>query len=87
MVLGTFSPRALAGKACIVTGAASGMGRVVAERFAEAGAHVVMADINRGPLEAGAAAIRDAGVEIAPVPVPSSWMAGRRSAADHESGL
>jgi rhamnulose-1-phosphate aldolase/alcohol dehydrogenase len=36
----------LAGKVAIVTGAASGIGRAVAERFAEEGAHVVVTDID-----------------------------------------
>jgi rhamnulose-1-phosphate aldolase/alcohol dehydrogenase len=36
----------LAGKVVIVTGAASGIGRACAERFAEEGAHVVVTDID-----------------------------------------
>jgi 3-oxoacyl-ACP reductase-like protein len=36
----------LAGKVAIVTGAASGIGRACAERFAEEGAHVVVTDID-----------------------------------------
>jgi NAD(P)-dependent dehydrogenase (short-subunit alcohol dehydrogenase family) len=36
----------LAGKIALVTGAASGIGRAVAERFAEEGAHVVVTDID-----------------------------------------
>src|SRR5260370_39789094 len=35
----------LAGKTAVVTGAASGMGRATAERFAAAGADVVLADL------------------------------------------
>lgn len=35
----------LAGKVAVVTGAASGIGRAVAERFAEEGAHVVVTDV------------------------------------------
>ena len=46
----------LAGKVAIVTGAASGIGRAVAERFAEEGAHVVVTDID----EALAAEVADA---------------------------
>ncbi|HEY3057163.1 MAG TPA: bifunctional rhamnulose-1-phosphate aldolase/short-chain dehydrogenase [Thermoanaerobaculia bacterium] len=36
----------LAGKVSIITGAASGIGRAIAERFAEEGAHVVVTDVD-----------------------------------------
>ncbi len=49
--------RELAGKVALITGAASGIGRAIAERFAEEGAHVVVTDLD-GPLaESVAAAI------------------------------
>ncbi|HKO02739.1 MAG TPA: bifunctional rhamnulose-1-phosphate aldolase/short-chain dehydrogenase [Thermoanaerobaculia bacterium] len=38
--------RELAGKVALVTGAASGIGRAVAERFAEEGAHIIVTDID-----------------------------------------
>ena len=34
------------GKAVIITGAASGMGLCASQKYAEAGAHVVMCDVN-----------------------------------------
>lgn len=40
------------GKVAVVTGAASGMGRALAERFAREGMHVVLADVEREPLQA-----------------------------------
>ncbi len=46
----------LDGKLALITGAASGIGLATAQAFAEAGAHVVLADINK---ENGAAAAAD----------------------------
>jgi rhamnulose-1-phosphate aldolase/alcohol dehydrogenase len=40
------APRPLAGKVAIVTGSASGIGRAIARKYAEEGAHVVIADLN-----------------------------------------
>ena len=68
-VLSTFAANALAGKTCLVTGAASGMGRAIARRFAESGARVVMADIQVEALEEAADAIRGLRVEHDPQPV------------------
>ena len=43
----------LDGRICIVTGAASGIGRAIAIRFAEEGARVVMLDPRSDPIEGG----------------------------------
>ena len=48
----------------MVTGSASGIGRAIARRFAEAGASVVVADVREAPREGGAPthdAVREAG--------------------------
>jgi NAD(P)-dependent dehydrogenase (short-subunit alcohol dehydrogenase family) len=47
-------PQPLKGKAAIVTGAGGGIGRAYARGLAEAGAAVVLADINAGPAQAAA---------------------------------
>ncbi len=56
------TPR-LTGKAAIVTGAASGIGRASAIRFAREGAKVVIADINEAGGDESADAIRQEGGE------------------------
>ena len=45
-------------KTAIVTGAASGMGKLTSERFAQCGANVVLTDVNAEAVEAAAAKIR-----------------------------
>ncbi|MEA2480324.1 MAG: hypothetical protein QOJ07_2246 [Thermoleophilaceae bacterium] len=51
----------LEGRACVVTGAASGIGRATAIRFAEEGGRVVCVDLDGDGAEAVAAEIRAAG--------------------------
>lgn len=51
----------LTGKVAIVTGAAMGIGQGIASRLAEAGAAVIIADVNLEAAEATAAQIRSAG--------------------------
>ena len=48
--------RRLEGKVAVITGAASGMGRATAVRFAGEGANVVIADLN---VEGGESAVRE----------------------------
>jgi NAD(P)-dependent dehydrogenase (short-subunit alcohol dehydrogenase family) len=52
------------GKTAVVTGAASGMGRAFAERFAAEGMKVVLADIEAPALETAVAQMREAGHDV-----------------------
>ncbi len=52
----------------VVTGAASGIGAALAERFAAAGARVVLADVDAARLATTARRLADAGADVAAVP-------------------
>ena len=54
----------LVGKVAVVTGAASGIGRGLAQRFAAEGMQLVLADIEADPLDAVASELRAGGVEV-----------------------
>jgi NAD(P)-dependent dehydrogenase (short-subunit alcohol dehydrogenase family) len=56
-----------AGRVAVVTGAASGIGLGLAERFAAEGMRVVLADVEESALAAAAAGLRDQGAEVLPV--------------------
>lgn len=53
----------LSGRTAVITGAASGMGRAFADRFAAAGMRLVLADIEEPALDAAVAELTSAGAE------------------------
>src|SRR5262245_11210089 len=63
----TMTPRRLDGRAAIVTGAATGIGRATARLFAAAGARVTLVDTRRPELEETLALVRAEGGDGTPV--------------------
>lgn len=57
------------GKTAFITGAASGIGRGMANAFGDAGMRVMLADIDRDGLERAEAELKERGVEVASVVV------------------
>ncbi|HET7677325.1 MAG TPA: glucose 1-dehydrogenase [Candidatus Limnocylindrales bacterium] len=76
-------PGRLQDKVSIITGAASGMGRVAAEMFAREGARVVLADVSEEAVESAAAAVRAAGGEATAVVADVSREEQARRMVEH----
>lgn len=54
----------LEGRVAVVTGAASGIGFALSEKFAQEGMKVVLADVEKPALEAAASSLRDRGANV-----------------------
>jgi NAD(P)-dependent dehydrogenase (short-subunit alcohol dehydrogenase family) len=67
--------RELRGKVAVVTGAASGIGRALAERFAREGMRIVLADVEEKPLAEARDALAATGAEAIAVPTDVSHRA------------
>ena len=52
------------GKVAVVTGAASGIGRALADRWADSGMKVVLADVEEGPLDAARDELSASGADV-----------------------
>lgn len=64
--------RELKGKVAAITGGASGIGLALAERFADAGMRIALADIEAAPLAAAAERLRAAGHDAIGIPTDVS---------------
>ncbi len=69
----------LTGRTAVVTGAASGIGRAVTERFAAEGMNVVLADVEEAALAATTAALIDVGARAVAAPTDVSSVAAVQS--------
>ena len=58
---------AFEGKVAVITGAASGLGRGIADRFGAAGCALVLADVEESALAGAAAELSAAGIEVSAV--------------------
>ena len=70
-------------KVTIITGGASGMGRVAAGMFAQEGARIVLADVSEAAAEAAAADVRAAGGQATAVVADVSKENDARRMVDH----
>lgn len=57
----------LAAKVAVITGGGSGIGRALADRFAAAGMHLVLADVDEVRLRAAEAELGERGAQVLPV--------------------
>ncbi len=78
----------LAGKAALVTGAASGLGLAIARRFIQEGAHVLLTDRDGAKVAEHAASMGEhAHAAMLDVVEPDSWAAAAKVARERLGGL
>ncbi|MEE2678482.1 MAG: SDR family NAD(P)-dependent oxidoreductase [Myxococcota bacterium] len=70
------------GRVAVVTGAASGIGFALAERFAAAGMRVALADVEAPALEAAAKRLAERGADVLAVPTDVSQLDAVQALAD-----
>ncbi|MFA6286735.1 MAG: SDR family NAD(P)-dependent oxidoreductase [Opitutaceae bacterium] len=70
-------------KVAVITGAASGMGLLAAQKYAREGAKVVLTDVNREAVEAAAEGIRQTGAEATGLGVDVRRYDQIKTAVDH----
>jgi NAD(P)-dependent dehydrogenase (short-subunit alcohol dehydrogenase family) len=79
------------GRVAVVTGAASGIGRAFADRAATQGMRVVLADIEKGALDAAAGELAAGGADVLAVPTDVTDAAAvdalAQAAVDHFGGV
>lgn len=71
----------LRGKVAVITGAASGIGRAMADRFAAEGMRLVLADVERTVLEQAASEIAATGADLISIPTDVSSEADMQALA------
>ncbi|WP_211370415.1 SDR family NAD(P)-dependent oxidoreductase [Nonomuraea turkmeniaca] len=78
--------KTLESKVAVITGAASGIGRGMAEAFATAGMRVVLSDVEETALRSTAAELREGGADVHAVPADVSQAADVAALADSTLG-
>ena len=71
----------LQGKVAVITGGGSGIGRALARRFAAAGMHIVLADVDEVAMRSVESELAERGTSVLPVVCDTSLEASVQSLA------